>query len=293
MDFKQIEAFVNVAKYKSFSKAADAIFLSQPTISAHISSLEQELCMTLFDRTGKEIKLTPAGSVFIDYAIDMVNMRNNAVLSLSDFNSKVSGKISIASSSTPCRFLLPEFIKSFYNIFDNVNFDIKEDNTKKVVDMILSSEADIGIVGEVISDSRLSYTKIADDDLVLISNDKNLQDILSIKELFSLKFILRDKGSATLDVFQEILLKYGYSINKLNIITTINSLEGILQFVKNSLGVSVVSRFSCIDYINSGLIREHEIEGIKMKRGIYAVKHNKRTLSPAAKEFYNHIIQKK
>jgi DNA-binding transcriptional LysR family regulator len=79
MDFKQIEAFVNVAKYKSFSKAAEAIYLSQPTISSHIASLENELGVILFDRNGKEVRLTRAGSIFIEYAVNLINIRNTAI----------------------------------------------------------------------------------------------------------------------------------------------------------------------------------------------------------------------
>lgn len=85
MDFKQIEAFINVAKFKSFSKAAEAIFLSQPTISAHISNLEKELNTTLFDRSSKEVNLTPAGKIFFDYALNLLNIRNNAIYSINEF----------------------------------------------------------------------------------------------------------------------------------------------------------------------------------------------------------------
>jgi DNA-binding transcriptional LysR family regulator len=289
MDFKQIEAFVNVAKYKSFSKAAEAIYLSQPTVSAHIASLEQELNVTLFDRAGKEVRITKAGAVFLEYAINLINIRNTAVSSLADFDTKVSGKLHIASSTTPCRFLLPNLVKSFYDIYPEVEFDIKEDSTKNVVEALLSGMSDIGIVGEVLEDPRLSFKKIDDDSLVLVSNMKDLKQDLKIEEIFKYKFIMREKGSATRNIFEKALKSAGYIPEKLNVFAEVSSLEAVIQFVKNGIGLSVVSALACQDLINAGLIRKHSVEGLTISRGIYSVIPVKRTLPPVAKAFFNHI----
>lgn len=290
MDFKQIEAFINVAKYKSFSKAADAIYLSQPTISAHISSLEQELSMPLFDRHGKSVKLTKAGTLFLEYALNLVNIRNTAIASLSEFENKISGNLNVSCSTTPCRFILPSLVKSFYSIYPEVNFSIREDSTKNVTEQVLSGDTDIGIVGEIIADNRLSYTKIANDRLVLISNDPKLPAHLTIKDLIKLPFITREKGSATRNIFEHALKSKGYSAEKLKVFAEVSSLEAVLQFVKCGLGVSVASELACNDYIYTGLIKVHHIEDLEIKRDIYVVTYINRTLSPTAKAFYKHII---
>lgn len=289
MDFKQIEAFINVAKHKSFSKAAEAIYLSQPTISAHIASLEQELNTTLFDRNGKDIRLTHAGSLFLEYAINLLNIRNTAITSLASFDSTIAGKLTIASSSAPCRFLVPSYVKSFYDTYQDVNFDIKEESTKNVVDLIISGDAEIGIVGEIIEDNRLNYTKIMDDSLILISSNKSLPEKVTIEMLLSQNFILREKGSATRSAFESAFEQGERFLNKLKVFAEVSSLEGVLQFVKNGAGVSIVSELACRDYIDTGLIKGHSVEGLNISRGIYAVIHNKRTLSPAAKTFYKYI----
>jgi DNA-binding transcriptional LysR family regulator len=289
MDFKQIEAFINVAKYKSFSKAAEAIYLSQPTISAHIASLEQELNISLFDRHGKEVRLTKAGSLFLEHAINLVNIRNTAVTSISDFGNKVAGNLNIASSTTPCHFILPSLVKSFYDIYPEVDFSIKEESTGNVIEQILSGEADIGIVGETINDPRLSYDRISDDRLVVISSSPELPQKLNINTLLQQSFISREKGSATRNVFENAIKSKGYSIDKLNIFAEVSSLEAVLQFVKCGLGVSVVSELACMDYFTSGLIRKHEIEDIEITREIYMVTHIKRSLPPTARALYKHV----
>ncbi|MCX7883635.1 MAG: selenium metabolism-associated LysR family transcriptional regulator [Caloramator sp.] len=288
MDFKQIEAFVNVAKYKSFSKAAEAIFLSQPTVSAHIASLEQELGVILFDRSSKEIRLTQAGAIFLDYAINLTNVRNTAIARLSELGTKITGNLTIASSTTPCRFLLPQLLKTFYDKYPNVNYDIKEESTKEVVDMILLGNADVGIVGEIIKDTKLTYSKVYEDRLVLISST-SLPDVVPIDTLLSQRFILRERGSATRSVFENALSKLGIEIDKIKIFAEVSSLEAVLQFVKAGAGISVVSEIACKDYIQTGFLSKHTIKDVNITRGIYVVTHNKRPLSPVAKEFLKHI----
>lgn len=291
MDFKQIEAFVNVAKYRSFSKAAEATFLSQPTISSHILSLEKELKVVLFDRNGKDIRLTEAGKIFYEYAVNLINIRNSAISNLSDYDNKICGRITIAASTTPCRFLLPYMIKTFNDIYNKVNYDIKEGSTQYVVDQLLAFEADLGIVGEIIEDCKLNYTKIFEDELILVSNLDFLPETIKTNDLVKLPFIQREDGSATRHVFERSLEAKNINIEDLNVVLNANSLEAVIQFVKNKLGVAIVSYYACKDLIEAGILRSHTIEGFKVSRPIYLVCHNKKTLSPAAREFILHIKQ--
>jgi len=290
MDFKQIEAFINVAKFKSFSKAADAIFLSQPTISAHISSLEDELGVSLFNRNGKEISLTPSGSVFLEYAANLINTRDNAVLKLSSFSTTIKGPLTIASSTTPCRFILPRFIKSFRKIYDKVNYNIKEGSSTNVLNMIISGESDIGFVGETVNDKRIQFIKVAHDNLIAISNISTLPKDISLDLFLKQDFILREKGSATRNAFKTFLEKSKIPLGEINIIAEVNSLEAVLQFVKFGLGVSIISEAACADYINAGIIKKHNIKNVNIKRDIYMVTFKNRIMTPQGKAFYEHII---
>lgn len=289
MDFKQIEAFINVAKHKSFSKAAEAIFLSQPTISSHISSLEKELKVILFDRNGKDIRLTEAGKIFYEYAVNLLNIRNTAVSDLSKYDDSISGQISIAASTTPCRYLLPYIIKSFHDKYSDITFDVKEGSSLDVINALLNFNADFGIVGEIIEDCKLNYTKLFDDRLILISNIDGLNEKLTLDEVINLPFIQREDGSATRHIFEKFLEKNYIDTNSISNIITANSLESLLIFVKNGLGVAVVSEYACKEYLECGIIKKHTVKGFDIVRGIYLVCHNKKTLTPAAREMINHI----
>ncbi|MCX7694932.1 MAG: selenium metabolism-associated LysR family transcriptional regulator [Caloramator sp.] len=289
MDFKQIEAFINVAKYKSFSKAAEATFLSQPTISSHISSLEKELKVMLFDRNGKDIRLTEAGKLFYEYAVNLISIRDNAISSLSLYDNRICGKITIAASTTPCRFLLPQAIESFSKLYNEVSYNIKEGSTQYVVDQLLSFNVDLGIVGDMIDDCKLTYTNIFQDKLVLISNLDYLDANINFEDLIKLPFIQREDGSATRNIFEKKLYEMGFNIEDLNIIINANSLETVIQLVKNKIGVAIVSYYSCKDLIQANLLKCHNINGLDIKRPIYLVYHNKKTLSPASRAFIEHI----
>lgn len=288
MDFKQIEAFINVAKFKSFSKAANSSFLSQPAISSHISSLEKELKIQLFDRTSKEVLLTPAGESFLKYAIDILNTRNKAICHISNFNETVNGKLKLASSTTPCNTIVPILIKKFHNLYPDVSFNVIEQSSREIIETIIKFDCEIGIVGELVNDEKIKSYELMKDNLIVISSpDLNLPSHLNIESLLKYTFILRGKGSATRKTFENQLQQQGFDISALNICFEVSNLDTLLQLVKQGLGVSVVSRQVFKDYISCDLIRESFIENLSLTRSIYLILSSKRTLTPTAKVFFN------
>lgn len=288
MDFKQIEAFINVAKHKSFSKAANSIFLSQPAISSHIASLEKDLHIQLFDRTSKEVILTPAGESFLKYAIDILNTRDKAVNYLSSFNDTVGGILFLAASTTPCNTIVPQLIKEFHSKYPNVLFNVAELNSGRIIENITKFDTELGIIGEYVNDEKIKCYKLIEDELVVISSPAlELPDEISIKALMKNSFILREKNSATRKTFEEILHKSKIDVSTLNVCYDVNSLDTLFQFVKSGLGVSVVSSQVCNDYISNGYIKKSKIKDVTLERNIYLATSSKRTLTPTAKAFFN------
>lgn len=288
MDFKQIEAFISVAKHKSFSKAASNIYLSQPTISAQISSLEKELNVQLFDRTSKEVTLTSNGEAFLEYALDLINTRNTAVAHLAEFTSSISGRFSLAASSTPCNSVLPSLVEAFSLKYPKVTFNIVEQPSGEIIEDILKFNCEIGFIGSYVKDERINCYKLTDDELVLISSPSlGLADTIPAEALLCYKFIFRERNSATRKSFEKALLDLELDVEKLNICCEVNSLDTLLQLVKRGLGVSIVSRRVCEDYVSSGSIKITSISNISLKRYIYMITSSRRTLTPTAKAFFN------
>jgi len=288
VDFKQIEAFISVSKYKSFSKAANSVYLSQPAISTHIASLEKELCCQLFDRTSREVILTPAGISFLKYALEILNARDKAMICLTDFEHNVKGNLYLAASSTPCNTLVPSLVKQFENMYENVSFNVTELSSDEVIDNIINFDCELGIIGDYILNSKIKSYKLVEDELVIIShNSLKLPSELSIEALTKYKFILRKKGSATRKIFEEELLKNGFDPSELNVCCEVNNLDTLFQFVKQGIGISIVSSKVFIDFLGTENFKISKLKDIPLKRNLYLIISSKRTLTPTAKAFFS------
>src|SRR5690606_9094478 len=171
MDFRQLETFVEVAKLKSFSKAAEKLYITQPTVTNHIQNLEKELGTLLINRLGKTITLTHAGNILYSYAINILNTCDKAKFELATYKGKIQGHINIYSSSVPRNYLLPKIINSFLNIYPDVTFSIGHGDSKRVIRSILDGETDFGILGAKYSSNNLKYLNLMDDELILITHN--------------------------------------------------------------------------------------------------------------------------
>lgn len=296
MDFRQIEAFIYVVRHKSFSKAADAIYITQPTVSAHISSLENELGIKLIDRSSKEICPTAAGYIFFEYAQNLINIRDNAVFALKDFTDKIEGNLEIAASTVPSQYIIPKLVFEFRQNFQNVNLNLVQMDTKQVIDELLYKKYEIGIVGSLIEHNKLIFEKLTDDKLVLITpNNKKYSTInkktLPIDQIINEQYIFRESGSGTRQVFEKFLAKANIEPKSIKIIAQINSLEAIKQAVSIGLGVSIASAKSVEDYSNNGMLKAFEIEEFPIDREFYIVHHKNRPMSPISNAFKKFALE--
>ncbi len=296
MDFKQIEAFVHVVKHRSFSRAADAIFLTQPTISAHISSLEKELGIMLIDRSGKDVQPTQAGKPFYEHAVNLVNARDNAIFSLSKYNNTLKGKIEIAASTVPSQIILPKLIKEFTTKYKDISFSITQMDSIQVAEAITGKKFEIGIVGTKIEGSKINCSHIVDDKLVLITPNMGKyidwhEKSIPFNDLSKESFIIREGGSGTRHEFERIVTESGLSKSSINIIAQMNSIEAIKQSVSMGLGVSIVSLLSVLDYLKCGMLKAFDIQGLDLSRAFYVIHLNNRPLSPLNKVFLKYVCE--
>ncbi len=286
MDFRQLEAFVNVAKYKNFSKAAKALYLSQPTISLHISNLEKELNLSLFDRTSKEVNLTPQGGEFLNYALDMINMKNKALHQLTSSEMKITGSLHISTSSTPNITLLPRAIADFKNMHPEVSFVIEEKSSNLIIEDVCSLTADLGIVGMYVVSDRFICSELYQDNLLFIcAEDSPIKDVMEFHEMASYNLINRSEESGTRTDLQRHFAEQGFDGSSLESIVETDDLTLILSLVSLDIGFSYVSQSVFDVYKNHIPIRAFNIRGIDMQRSIHLLVNKRRTLSPAADDF--------
>ncbi len=291
MDFKQIEAFVNVVRYKSFSKAADATFFTQPTISTHIRNLEKELGVKLLDRKSRIVEMTPQGSKFYKYAVEMINARAQAFEALSDMDENIGGILEIQTSSIPGVTFLPDLLAGFRSEHSGIQYYVSMSDTQTVVDNISERIGEIGFVGESVSNGSIECVKVATDSSVMIAPKSfKVKSSINLSEALSYPFIWRETGSATRKTFEAAALARGFEKDEFDVAALVDDMDAIIRSVEAGLGVSIIS-----EKIASTLgdrVRTVEIKDFKEDRSFYMIKLKSISLSPAAEAFSQYVKEK-
>lgn len=291
MDFRQIEAFVNVVKYKSFSRAADALYLTQPTISTHISSLEKELGVQLIDRTGKEASPTRDGKELFPYAMELINTRDHAVNALQPKTQEIEGILEIQASSVPGEYIVPSLLSGFQKLHPEVRFYLEQSDTGLVERNLLENKGEIGFLGDRGS-KDLHYVKLVTDQMVLVTpkNEKFLAiqgEEVTIDTMIKEPFLWREQGSATRKEFEERLVSLGKDPREIKAVALMNSLEAILQSVSCGMGVSVVPRLAVEGNRNYLMF---QIQDMDLNRDFYLVWKKGGILSAKAEAFRDYVV---
>lgn len=289
MELKQLEGFVKVVELESFSKAAQALYLTQPTISVHILSLENELNTKLLERTTKTVKTTKAGEKLYEYAKSMIEIREDI---LEEFYQErpVGESIQVAGSTIPSQHILPEVIPEFRKKHSNILFSINQGDSEYVIEEILKHKIDVGFVGMKKEDSRLYYIPFYEDSLVVITpNTDKFQKMrdrdCSLEELMREPIILRENGSGTKKGSEKFLIAKNINVRKLNVVGHMNDQEIIKRSVSNGMGISIISKKSAMDYEKEGKVLLFEPQEGIITRRIYIVFDKRKKLSRAEKGF--------
>ena len=297
MDFKQIEAFVNVVKYKGFSKAADATFLTQPTISAHISNLEKELGSSLINRMGREVSLTKQGELFYPYAVNMLQMRMEAANSILTKDAGLAGVLDVQTSTIPGQYFLPQMMKGFRQLFPGVVYHVEQSDSKNVMTNILSQQGEIGFTGYQ-SNNRLIYEHIFTDEMMLLAPAVGRigsikGDIITLESFADEPFVIREEDSGSKLDLLEASIDGQPLVKEEQIIARMNNLEAIKQAVAAGLGVSIVSSCAARELADKNHVRAFHIAGLEKKRNFYMVYNKNVSLSPVAKAFRDYVLKER
>jgi DNA-binding transcriptional LysR family regulator len=286
MDLHQLFVFTKVVEHKSFSKAADDIFLSQSTVSSHIQSLERVLKVKLFDRVGREIILTPHGERLYDWAIKILKLKDQALLDLTQGMTEFKGAVRLAASSVPGQFIIPRMVRKFREEYPNVTFHINQSSSKIVSEKVLNGLVDFGILGEKYDNEKLHYIPLLKEKLVLVTPPKfEIASPVSIHDILEHPLVMRNSDSGTNAILERFLKKMHISKEKLNIIAYTDSNQSLIQFVLQGIGISIISEIAAKEYASSNQIRLHEIKDFEDERFFYLVYNKNKTLSLIAKLF--------
>jgi len=293
MDIRRLEAFCKVYELGSFSKAGQELFLSQPTISAHVSSLESELGVQLFDRLGRMILPTQAGKVLFRYAKEAFLCLENAKAEIQLLQDKISGDLVIGGSTIPAHYILPKILADFTTRYPDVHVEMRVGDTASTVDMVARGELILGVVGAELDRPELEFIPLKDDQLVLVASsrfNKQMGKNLGTKEICTWPWVMRERGSGTRKAFEKALLATGLDLRCLNVALTVESTEAVLQCVRSGFGVGVTSRIAAEAYIERGELVELDSPSLAMRRRFYLIRHEKRHVFPVTRYFIDFLM---
>ena len=253
MNLKQLEAFVQVSESGSFSKAAKELFLTQPTISAHISSLEKELNVRLFIRNTKEVSLSDDGKDLYRYAKQITDLEK--AIEERFYMDSDDGKhfITIAASTIPAQYLLPKVLMCYRERYPKEQIKIMETDSSEVVTRVVDHMVDVGFTGTVLEKKHCKYIPFYKDELAVITPDTPEYRILKEQNRDGIDWIkrkpliLREEGSGTRKEAEKQLKNAGISMEDLDIVASIANQETIKKSVKQGMGITVLSRLAAED----------------------------------------------
>lgn len=286
MDIPNLSAFVAVADSGSFSEASEHLYLTQPAISKRVSALETELDIQLFDRIGRKVTLTEAGTALLSRARNILQQVDDSKRAIQNLSGHIAGKLSIGTSHHIGLHRLPPVLRAFTSAYPEVELDLHFMDSEEACHAIEHGDLELGIVTLPLEPSKVLHTyEVWPDPLDIVVNQSHpLTQVKKVtpKQLAQYPAILPTRGTYTRQIFEHTMAKHKLEL-KVGLST--NYLETIKMMVSVGLGWSVLPRSMITKELNT-----LQIEGIKLERKLGIVWHSGHTLSNAAKAMSN-ILQ--
>ncbi|MBY8990977.1 MAG: LysR family transcriptional regulator [Candidatus Lokiarchaeota archaeon] len=294
MNIDYLRNFIKLTHYKSFSKLAKELPISQSTLSHQIQQLEKEFGgVVLIDRSTKKFELTKAGKVLYDHAEQILDLYDRCRREISKFQDKMIEDIIITASTIPGSHVLPRYIADFRTKNIYVNFKIVINNSKKSLENLKNGMADFAGIGSFMDYNKddFDYIKIGDDELKIICSPthellKN-GNLISFEDLKEYPFVWREKGSGTRDLLEQQFPDF----KKLKIELEINDNDSIISTVSDSNYLSIMSESMATKAESARLIKIIEIKEYPLitKRPLYFAKLKRKELSRLKKKFWDEL----
>ncbi len=256
-----------------------------------MQNLEARLNCRLFDRLGRSILPTAAAQLLYPRAIAILEDLRRLEDDITSTGNSMSGELIIGASTIPGTYILPTVAAAFKNEYPGISFEIRINDSAKIVEAVVENELFIGVVGAKIPTAKLLFRPFAEDELILAAAGGNpVPGEITMADLCKLPFIVRERGSGTRKSIESLLARQHFSLDQFTICATLGSSAAVKEAVKADLGVSVVSRYAVLDELQSGAIREITVAGLTMKRNFYIVTSSKRTLPNQYQEFIARLL---
>ena len=293
-DLRQLEIFKKVVDLESFSKAAEAVFLAQASVSERISNLEATVGVRLLDRLGRRVVPTNAGELLYKHAVLLLEMKKTACLEMQDFLGLKRGEIRIGGSTIPGEYILPGVIGRFRERYPQVSVSLTVGSSRDMERRVLEGDFELAVIGSLSIEGNLIVQEIWQDELVCAvpaGHRWDQREEILVKEIFEEPFILRETGSGTLKIFEKYLRsREPGGVEALHTVARFGTSTAVKEGIKAGLGVSVISSRALKTELKSGILKALRIRDLPMSRSFYLIRDKRRMPSPLCRTMLGFLV---
>lgn len=273
MDFR-LKVFFTVANRLSFTKAAKELFITQPAISKHIQELEEQYKIKFFERNGSKISLTNAGELLLKHTKNIFEVYREIDFDMSALINQQRGLLRLGASTTISQYIIPPLLARFHQKLQEIKVNLLNGNTEQIEKALLNKEIEIGIVEGQSKNQSIKYIEFLKDELVLVCSSKNPlinKEQLSQEDLKSMRFVMREQGSGTLEVIEYALKPFEINLSHLTIEMQLGSTESIKSYLMNSDCVAFISIHAIEKELKNNELVILDIDNLVIERFFYII----------------------
>lgn len=292
MTFRHLEAFVQVARQGGFTRAADELCLTQPTVSGQIKELEQQLGVSLFQRLPRAVVLTEAGELLLPRALELLGSREELLERAAAYRGLLWGQLTVHASTIPGEYLLPPLLAGFKEGHPGIRITLRIHDSEAVLGQVRRGEAALGVVGKPSDNGGLQFHPLWRDRIALYTGGGGgIPPRLQVRDLCRVPLVLREEGSGTRRAVEGALQPLGVSLGAGAVVAEFGSTTAVKQAVAAGLGAGFLSDVSVAAELAAGTLRRVEVAGFEaIPRRFFAVWDPQREPSPAAARFREALL---
>ena len=288
VNLKQLEVFLAVAETGSFSRGAEVTFITQSTVSQHISSLEQEFGLRLFDRTGKGALLTEGGKLLAEHAGRLLHDARAIESAMNRFRGVEDTLLKVGASNVPGSYMVPAALPLLFARFPGMRLALVQTDSGDILEKLAREEVEIGVVGSTFAREGFRFTQLGHDEIQLVVPARHPwqgRGAVRCEELADEPVVMREPGSGTGNTVSEALAQAGLDPARLRVRAVLGGNEAVKHAVAGGVGVAFVSALSVRGELERGELVKVDVEGVRIVRSFFLAVRDGRELSPAATAF--------
>lgn len=297
MNFHQLHIFYTVAERGSFSAAAQALHMSQPAVTMQVQALEEYFGTKLLIRSTKRMELSEAGRTLLPFARRSLELSQATDAAMAAFSNKLQGRLQLGASLTIGEYELPRLLGPFGREYPDISIMLKVMNTTQILEEIASHQLNFGLIEAPVEHPDMVLDAVMEDELKLIVPSSHplaqREDAIYLKDVLTYPFVLREKGSGTRKVMEDVLLERGHDPESIQTVMELGSTGAVKSAVEEGLGITMLSTSTVKHETALGLVKMIDIADASFKRNFYSIHLRSALLPMSAMTFLAYLRERR